>query len=550
VKVLVVDDHAVNRLIITIPLKDMGYECVEAENGERALEQFVSESPDLVLMDVIMPVMDGYEATERIKRMAGNRHVPIIFLTAKSDEKSLAKCIECGGDDFLQKPVNPNLLKSKIDAHMRINSLMLELQQKNMEISALHETLQQEHETGRHVLSHSLSRNWNECPNLRCQSVPQSIFNGDIMLSAPKPLGGLYVLLGDITGHGLAAAMGSVPLSQTFFAMTAKGKPISAIIRELNRAIHEFLPRSMFCAALLLEMDVSGRAVRLWSGGVPLAFVLRKHGKIEDIESEHVPLGILGPSEFNNTLTDLELSHGDSILLMTDGIHEAINVDGDMLGEDKIREIVRIKGNESFDEILETYESFVAGCPQIDDVTIIQLDSKPMQIVEKERSQGSRLPWKASIALENEQLRNVSDPVMQVVSLMPPRLELAVHQERISTVLAELYNNALEHGILGLKSDMKHGINGFEEYYRLRRERLEKLDGGSISIELDYDPVKRPKLITLTIRDSGEGFDWEGVQRQSADKSYGRGLALVKSLCQSLEFLQNGSKVVAEIPLE
>ena len=74
------------------------YEVVEAVNGEQAIECFSLHEPDIIFMDVMMPVMDGYEATRRIKALAGDHFVPVIFLTAMSDEKALARCIEVGGD--------------------------------------------------------------------------------------------------------------------------------------------------------------------------------------------------------------------------------------------------------------------------------------------------------------------------------------------------------------------------------------------------------------------------------------------------------------------
>ena len=152
VKALVVDDQAINRIVLIAVLEGMGYECIEAEDGAQAIELYKLHAPDLVMMDVMMPVMDGYEATTELKKLIGERHVPVIFLTAKSDEESLLRCLECGGDDFLQKPVNTTMLQSKINAHLRTQRLTNELIHKGREIEALHSTLQAEHETGNHVL--------------------------------------------------------------------------------------------------------------------------------------------------------------------------------------------------------------------------------------------------------------------------------------------------------------------------------------------------------------------------------------------------------------
>ena len=123
IKVLLVDDDRINRVLLNAILKREGYTVLEANDGQEAVDIFDNEKPDLVLMDVMMPVMDGYEATKLIKSRGVDRFVPVIFLTAVTDEKALAKCVECGGDDFLVKPYNRVILKAKIDAMLRIRSV-------------------------------------------------------------------------------------------------------------------------------------------------------------------------------------------------------------------------------------------------------------------------------------------------------------------------------------------------------------------------------------------------------------------------------------------
>jgi CheY-like chemotaxis protein len=122
---LIVEDENTNRLILKSLLKKRGYEVIEAVNGAEAVDRFTHHEPDIIFMDVLMPVMDGYEATRRIKQLAGDRFIPVIFLTAMSDEKALARCVEAGGDDFLAKPFSFTLLSAKLTAMERIHALLL-----------------------------------------------------------------------------------------------------------------------------------------------------------------------------------------------------------------------------------------------------------------------------------------------------------------------------------------------------------------------------------------------------------------------------------------
>ena len=134
--ILIVDDQAANRTLLSFLLEEDGHQIIEAASGQEGVDCFSRDVPDLVLLDVMMPGMDGYETATLIKAQSPE-HVPIIFLTALSDDVSLSKCIESGGDDFLTKPVNETLLTAKIKAHERIRELNSELTKKTRNSSAI-----------------------------------------------------------------------------------------------------------------------------------------------------------------------------------------------------------------------------------------------------------------------------------------------------------------------------------------------------------------------------------------------------------------------------
>lgn len=126
--ILVVDDQRSTRDYLGTLLKEEGYRVVEAENGQEAVDLFDQEHPDLIFMDINMPVMDGYEATRQIKSRVSARHVPIIFLTAENNENALIHSLESGGDDFLSKPFSLSLIRAKVKAQLRIQTLNDSLQ--------------------------------------------------------------------------------------------------------------------------------------------------------------------------------------------------------------------------------------------------------------------------------------------------------------------------------------------------------------------------------------------------------------------------------------
>ena len=116
-RILVVDDDTLNRFLLVHMLEQQGYvDTFEGEDGVVALELAKRIKPALVLLDVVMPEMDGYEVATRLKKSAGDIYLPIIFITALEDEESLARCLEVGGDDFVAKPFDKVILAAKIRA--------------------------------------------------------------------------------------------------------------------------------------------------------------------------------------------------------------------------------------------------------------------------------------------------------------------------------------------------------------------------------------------------------------------------------------------------
>mgnify|MGYP001014822360 FL=1 len=117
--VLAVDDNRTNLHILQVFLKKLGHDVILAENGEQAVQRFQKDHPDLVLLDIMMPVMDGFEATRRIKAASRDKWVPIIFLSALNRDENLVEGLEAGADDYLTKPINFVVLEAKLRSMQR-----------------------------------------------------------------------------------------------------------------------------------------------------------------------------------------------------------------------------------------------------------------------------------------------------------------------------------------------------------------------------------------------------------------------------------------------
>jgi CheY-like chemotaxis protein len=377
-KILVVDDQAANRSLLSFLLEDEGHQVVEAACGQEAVDAFAHDVPDLVLMDVMMPGMDGYEAAALIKAHASH-HVPIIFLTALSDDESLSKCIESGGDDFLTKPVNEVLLTAKIKAHERIRELNSELNKKNQELERYKTIMEQEHELAEYVFESAIS--WQlEVPSVKRFLSPMGGFSGDVILTAQTSRNTLFVFLGDFTGHGLPAALGALPVSQDFQILAEQGVSLSELARQLNRTLYNYLPAHMFCAANLIEVSTDGLNASCWLGGLPDMFLVDTEGLIRKaMHSQHVALGVISDSSFQTNLIELKMRAGERLIAYSDGVTDCSNHSGEMLGEAGFEMMFdgSVSGDELFDSLVERITTFGKGQPQDDDISIVDVAAAP-----------------------------------------------------------------------------------------------------------------------------------------------------------------------------
>jgi len=140
---------------------------------------------------------------------------------------------------------------------------------------------------------------------------PFSGASGDMLLAARKPSGGLHVMLGDFTGHGLSAAIGTVPVADIFYGMTDKGFSIGDILATINDKLRVILPTDVFFAAVLLELDANHSKLTLWNGGIPDVAIRRGDGRVETLPSDHLPLGVVENDQLDRAVRVVEVEPGD-----------------------------------------------------------------------------------------------------------------------------------------------------------------------------------------------------------------------------------------------
>lgn len=561
-KVLVVDDHSYNCELLGFILEDHHYPYASASNGAEAVDA-VANDPDInvVLMDVNMPVMDGYEATRLIKERHAERFIPIIFVTALDDDETLAKCLSAGGDDFVPKPINESVLIAKLEAHGRTIEFHRQLQDTNEKLSYHQRVMEREHSIVEHVFQNGMKRVDSSCDNVNYHISPMSLFNGDLLLIAPGGKGGVYIMLGDFTGHGLSAAIGCLPVSDIFYAMTAKQAGVGEIAREMNLRLQDLLPSNMFCCAAIIEMNANGDRLTLWVGGMNDLYLVKPQGGIiQRIPAQHMPLGILEAEEFEADVNIFSPPKNSVLVAYTDGVVEAQQLDGNLYGEERLEQLLDQPADSYTEKIAAEVLAFQEGEEQTDDISIVELTCAPVThdgIVDAERfavelKDGQKpLPFRFDWYLDGEALRR-DDAVSQWVAILNANPNLRDHSDVLFTLLSEIYSNAVEHGLLKLDSDIKGSPEGFAEYYSLRKLALENLTEGGVSLVVEIK-AEDTEHLWIVITDSGEGFDYQNQAEEEEEGddefSFGRGITLIRSLVDHCEYSNGGRTLTLSYPL-
>jgi CheY-like chemotaxis protein len=553
--VLIADDNMTDRMLLSSIVRRQGHYVVQAGDGEEAVRVFETQRPQLVLLDAMMPVMDGFEAARRIKALAGEELVPIIFLTSMTEEQALVACLEAGGDDFLAKPYNQVILAAKINAMDRMRRLQATVLEQRNQISLHHEYLVNEQRVAKAVFDQVAHSGCLSSLNIRYMQSPYALFNGDLLLASFTPSGDMHVLLGDFTGHGLPAAVGAMPLAEVFYGMTAKGYGLAEILREMNAKLKRILPVDMFCCATLLNVSFQRLQVEVWNGGLPDGYILYQgSGERMPLVSRHLPLGVLSRRDFNDKTEVHSLSQGDQLFLLSDGVIDTANGDEQLFGAERLQKV--LSGNRwphrLFEEIQAALDEFRGESR--DDVSMVQIfvvepASLPhTPVVFSDSGQSSPLDWSAAFEYCGKTLQRYN-PLPYVLQLLQEVHGLRTQSGALYSVLTELYSNALEHGVLGLDSELKRDAQGFAQYYRQRNDRLNLLESGFIRLQLRVSPEPDGGgRLTIRIEDSGSGFDVPKVLARPVPSQglSGRGVNLVRQLSKNAAWAADGRSVCVE----
>ena len=377
--ILIVDDVPANLRLLSQILTEEGYHVRPVPDGPLAVAAAQAEPPDLILLDIRMPEMDGYDVCEQIKLDARTRDVPIIFISALDATQDKVRAFRVGGVDYVTKPFQAAEVLARVETHLSLRALQKQLQDQN-------ETMARELALAGEIQASFLPSSLPELPGWQLSAAfqPAGQAAGDFYDLIPLPGGCLGIVMADVAGKGAGAAL-YMALSCTLIRTYADDYPTAPdlVLAAANRRILKDTSAGQFVTVFYGILDpATGRLVYSNAGHCPaLLFCSRDDHEPHGLIRTGMPLGVFADATWE--LEAVQLGPGDLLVLYTDGITEAHHELPDLFGEERLLASVRAGLDAAGarrppaggiqDRILAAVHHFVDGTPQPDDIALVLL---------------------------------------------------------------------------------------------------------------------------------------------------------------------------------
>ncbi|MDV7339243.1 SpoIIE family protein phosphatase [Terasakiella sp. A23] len=375
VKIICIEDEEILRFDICDELREAGYDVYDAADGQQGLHLIQTQCPDLVLCDIRMPVMGGYELLSKVRQSdAPWGTVPFLFLTAYGERDDMIKGLTEGADDFLTKPIDYEVLLARIETSLRQVKRVKDLEKRSFK--EMETELNRAHEMQRDLLpSNDMQRAIELAYNLKLTShyEPSRDLGGDIwgvhMISPQK----VMIYLVDFSGHGVAAAMNTFRLSSKMDSDPIGEETPAEYLGKLNKWLCEQLQTGQYATVLLGVLDVEQQSFEYAAAGTTTPIRLnRQKAEIEIGCGKGVPLGMMKSAVYENRR--LEIRNDDAIFLFSDALLEHGRKEKLNLGQDGVEKLLRqtVQSSDTWD-VEGILTPFLAQAPRPldDDLTAV-----------------------------------------------------------------------------------------------------------------------------------------------------------------------------------
>jgi len=255
--------------------------------------------------------------------------------------------------------------------YISIRTDITETEAANVKLRTLLESNNDDLDVANNIMSHIMRSEGLSDPQIRCFQRASNQFSGDIVAAARDGNGDLRIMLADVTGHGLQAALFLLPISRVFYSMVKRGFKTGDIASEMNQTMREITTAGRFIAAAVAHIARDGSSIEVWNGGIPTVVHVQRNGELHNFNSQHLPLGILNKPSFDAT-TEVFQAQSGALLICSDGLTEAENSSGEPFGEAILHAIALISPpDELFNNLITALDTHLGTRIAHDDLSIV-----------------------------------------------------------------------------------------------------------------------------------------------------------------------------------
>jgi len=381
-RILVIDDSQDSRILMAIMLKMAGYEVQEAADGFVGLKYVDTvPPPDLILLDVMMPGMDGYEVCRTLKADPRTRDIPVIFLSALGQSRDKIRGLEAGGADYITKPFDRGEVLARVRTHLKLSGLNREIMAANRELQEKQQRLEEDLRAAAGIQQSLLPRRppMSTALEIAWRYLPSEAIGGDIFNIIPlgESLMAFYMM--DVSGHGVPAAMVTVSVYQFLYPRTPHTSEVPGTLsmpQEVMAVLDREYPFERFDKYFTMfygVFDLEGGFLTYSSAGHPPPLMLREGRPCELLTKGGPIIGLGGMLPFEEET--VPIAPGDRLIVYTDGMSDLRNLRGELYGEKRFYRLLETLKSGQIEVMMEgiadEIDTFLEGSKPPDDITLL-----------------------------------------------------------------------------------------------------------------------------------------------------------------------------------
>ena len=373
-RVLIVDDVRSNVQLLAEALKGE-YKISVALDGESALKAVEASQPDIVLLDIVMPGIDGYEVFRRLRSQPATRELPVMFLSSLEDVADKAKGFELGANDYLTKPFEVLEVKARVRSLLKAKAYQ----------DAVKAALERDLSIAKEIQLGLLPADLATCTDgtdldLHAHMEPAQHVGGDLYLALRTAPDRLFLAVGDVSGKGIPASLFMAVTMTLLRSLAREHAAPEVVLARLNEELAATNRGQLFVTLICAVFELASGRVHVANAGHPSPVLVSAGGAAATpFPSTGLIAGLFPVAKY--TSHTAAFAPGDTLVFYSDGVSEAMDPAENELGEEKLVEglLARPRGSvkEVVDDVFADVRRHAAGAPQSDDITVVAIRRRP-----------------------------------------------------------------------------------------------------------------------------------------------------------------------------